>query len=392
MRSIALDRDIHKRGGWRMTNLSALLDKGRKIPVCVAVADALSRTRRRDGRKINNAVHLTLFIQQIQYWLDKAEENRRLGNDGMKSHLDENGRLWVYNGLGGWKRNFPFWNEDTIRRLRNELVELGIILVQERGKDWSENPAVGMSTTWYSIDYEALDALEQPADNPADGQNEEEKEEISSLNLEGDATCEGEAPSNLQGGTPGNLPPHHRVLSESNLESSRPAGAAPAATELYDKKPRREKAHRRTRYNREEKSEKRQEEEFNGVGTTNLQVLLSKEFHITDWPKSWQELLNKPMTNQGKPNEDGLCAEALYDQSEVFRSWVTDELIPWMKREKRPRKILCSTIQSKWDWWIEYREEHTGTPRPSQKNKRDVATFDHDDPMWDQSNFDFGDW
>ncbi|NLF76710.1 MAG: hypothetical protein GX573_13515 [Chloroflexi bacterium] len=143
---------------------SSTLDDGRKLVLTVELATALSRVKHSDGRVIKNAVNLALFIQQTHYWTCKAQQNRDQGNNGMQGQLDDEGKLWIYNSIASWEKNFPFWASTTIRSLRNDLVKLGLLRVQQRGKDWSENPGPGRAVTWYCLDYAAIDALEIQAE------------------------------------------------------------------------------------------------------------------------------------------------------------------------------------------------------------------------------------
>lgn len=140
-----------------MKKLSSNLRKGekngRKIPLPVEITKALSQAKRSNGGKIQNAERLALFLQQIQYWLDEAEENRRTGNkSGVRGRMKD-GRLWFYNSIGSWQRtNFPFWSDRTVRRLRDELVALGLVETETTGEN-------GSQVVWYTLNYDAIDAL-----------------------------------------------------------------------------------------------------------------------------------------------------------------------------------------------------------------------------------------
>jgi hypothetical protein len=83
-----------------------------------------------------------IFLQQVHYWISQPRAQER------------DGRFWVYNSLPQWREQFPFWSEDTIQRTIAGLEQRGVLLsgnYNERGFD---------KTKWYTIDYEALDALE----------------------------------------------------------------------------------------------------------------------------------------------------------------------------------------------------------------------------------------
>ena len=96
-----------------------------------------------------------IVLRQVHYWI----ENYRKKGD--KRHFHD-GRYWVYNTFGGWQKdNFPFWSENTVRRIFESLrkpykpeggeekVERGPLLLvgnyNQKGYD---------RTLWYSIDYE----------------------------------------------------------------------------------------------------------------------------------------------------------------------------------------------------------------------------------------------
>lgn len=83
----------------------------------------------------------SIVLQQIHYWLINPS-----------SHLID-GRQWCYNTHDGWTKQFPFWNKRTVRRIVKSLVSKKLILIANHNKSKYDR------TNWYSIDYEALDAL-----------------------------------------------------------------------------------------------------------------------------------------------------------------------------------------------------------------------------------------
>ncbi|AST07817.1 DnaD domain-containing protein [Anoxybacillus flavithermus] len=77
----------------------------------------------------------SIFLQQLHYWLEKS------------THTYD-GYTWVYNTYEGWKKQFPFWSESTIRRTIVRLEKKGIVVSRYRSKlD---------KTKWYRIDYHVL--------------------------------------------------------------------------------------------------------------------------------------------------------------------------------------------------------------------------------------------
>ncbi|EOZ6583461.1 MAG: helix-turn-helix domain-containing protein [Klebsiella sp.] len=87
---------------------------------------------------LNEAV----VLQQIHYWMSSSP------------HFYD-GRRWVYNSVASWQKQFPFWSEATIKRAlvsleRQEMVSCG---------NYNRDPRD--RSKWYSINYAALEALEQ---------------------------------------------------------------------------------------------------------------------------------------------------------------------------------------------------------------------------------------
>ncbi len=77
----------------------------------------------------------SIFLQQLHYWLGKS------------THTYD-GYTWVYNTYEGWRKQFPFWSESTIRRTIVRLEKKRIVVSRYRSKlD---------KTKWYRIDYDVL--------------------------------------------------------------------------------------------------------------------------------------------------------------------------------------------------------------------------------------------
>jgi hypothetical protein len=80
------------------------------------------------------------LLQQIHYWLGKS-----------KNVID--GIRWVYNTYQQWQSQFPFLSDRTIRRAIRHLEDLGILKSERHeASHWYQRK-------WYTIDYEALEAL-----------------------------------------------------------------------------------------------------------------------------------------------------------------------------------------------------------------------------------------
>lgn len=89
-----------------------------------------------------------MFIQQMTYWL----ENEDAGHW-------RDGRKWVYNTYDEWHRQFPFWSVRTIRRIVTDLENRGLLLSTD-----AYNQMRVDKTKWYTIDDDALLALEDELD------------------------------------------------------------------------------------------------------------------------------------------------------------------------------------------------------------------------------------
>ena len=97
---------------------------------------------------LNEAV----FIQQLHFWLSETDSGSEI-----------EGRRWVYNTYDGWRKQFPFWSIATLRRIVTGLEKSGYVLSTEA---FNDHPAD--RTKWYTIDYDALDALGDRLSESAD--------------------------------------------------------------------------------------------------------------------------------------------------------------------------------------------------------------------------------
>ena len=88
-------------------------------------------------------------LQQIHYWLTIYQES---GNE--RKFID--GRWWVYNTAEEWqKTNFPWLSVRTVKRILQDLEKMGLLITAR-----FEAAAHLNQRKWYSIDYEAVAALE----------------------------------------------------------------------------------------------------------------------------------------------------------------------------------------------------------------------------------------
>jgi len=84
-----------------------------------------------------------IVLQQIHYWIKKR-----------RSGVDHQGQRWIFNSLDGWREQFPFWSQDTVKRALAALKTKGLVQV----KKLAEN---GLNrTNYYTIDYKQIALLE----------------------------------------------------------------------------------------------------------------------------------------------------------------------------------------------------------------------------------------
>lgn len=102
------------------------------------------------------------FLQQLHYWLQKPGAHER------------DGKRWIYNTAKEWHEQFPFWTEEAIRKIVNQLREKGLIETTSR-----YNKRRADKTLWYTINYDAVNKLyDEPPDkstvtlNPPDKSTE----------------------------------------------------------------------------------------------------------------------------------------------------------------------------------------------------------------------------
>ncbi|PEE23569.1 replication protein [Bacillus toyonensis] len=105
-----------------------------------------------------------IFLQQIHYWLNRS-----------KHFYDE--RNWVYNSVAEWVKQFPFWSENTIRRIVKNLEDEQLLVIG------NYNRAKFDKTKWYSINYEKLRLLEFTNDVPNLGRRSTQNGQMDVPNL-----------------------------------------------------------------------------------------------------------------------------------------------------------------------------------------------------------------
>ncbi len=94
-----------------------------------------------------------IALQQLHYWLERSDNIR-------------DGRKWVYKTYKEWQQgtkkqagDFPFWTVKVIGNTFRSLEEKGLVITQKfESGAW-------VHRKWYTIDYDALDALSTECPN-----------------------------------------------------------------------------------------------------------------------------------------------------------------------------------------------------------------------------------
>lgn len=79
-----------------------------------------------------------IVLQQIQYWI------------ALEQGIEKDGRRWIYNTVEEWRKQFPFWGDNTIQRTLQSLRDKGLVEARKLSSDkWRH-------TLYYSINYKNL--------------------------------------------------------------------------------------------------------------------------------------------------------------------------------------------------------------------------------------------
>lgn len=87
-----------------------------------------------------------IILSQLHFWLQVKEQN-------LEQDYFFDGRYWTYNSLRQWKKQFPCYTEDLIKRKLKKMRDMGILLTSNHNKLGADR------TLWYSIDYVKLNEL-----------------------------------------------------------------------------------------------------------------------------------------------------------------------------------------------------------------------------------------
>ncbi len=86
-------------------------------------------------------IQVPVFIENLAYWIRKNAANNK--------HL-HNGRYWSYNSYPAFAKLYPFWSEQTIRRIIKKAVKLGLLIIGNFNKRNYDN------TNWYTLTDKAM--------------------------------------------------------------------------------------------------------------------------------------------------------------------------------------------------------------------------------------------
>jgi len=84
-----------------------------------------------------------IVVQQLNYWLHETTKAKK------QTHYRD-GYYWVWNTYEDWHCQFPWWSTRTIRRILEDLEELGLVITANYNKMPMDK------TKWYRIDYEVF--------------------------------------------------------------------------------------------------------------------------------------------------------------------------------------------------------------------------------------------
>lgn len=86
-------------------------------------------------------VEVPIFIENLSYWIRKNYANNK--------HFHE-GQYWSYNSYPAFAKIYPFWSEQTIRRIIKRAVKYGLLIIGNFNRKKYDN------TNWYTLTDKAL--------------------------------------------------------------------------------------------------------------------------------------------------------------------------------------------------------------------------------------------
>lgn len=140
----------------------------------------------------------SIVIQQIHYWLNNPKVGKTADD-----------KKWIRNSYREWQEdNFPFWDENTIKRAFKNLEDDGLILTRDdlNQHDYDQ-------TKWFSIDYDILTSLDGPVGRIKSKKKKRKKARAS-------RGVQNVPPPNMYPGGAQNVPNDTRDYSETQEEDS----------------------------------------------------------------------------------------------------------------------------------------------------------------------------
>lgn len=96
-----------------------------------------------DEIAVRTSLNESIMLGQINYWLQKCQDDKHY----------RDGRYWIWKTYDEWVEELPFWSKTTIRTIIKSLKNRKLIIVGQYNKMLVDK------TSWYTIDYNALDRL-----------------------------------------------------------------------------------------------------------------------------------------------------------------------------------------------------------------------------------------
>ena len=146
-----------------------------------------------------------IVLQQLHYWIEKNKATATNFRDG---------HFWTYGTLQEYtERDFPFWSMDTVRRTITKLMSLGFVIKGNYNKIKMDK------TSWYAIDYAALDKWisKRPRRKATTPTETSQTPSLQNINMDSDI-CQmqhGNLPSSSMADS------HVRALQNANIEDGK---------------------------------------------------------------------------------------------------------------------------------------------------------------------------
>ncbi len=95
-----------------------------------------------------------IVLQQLNYWIVDREAG-----------VEHDGKRWVYNTLEQWRKQFPFWSVETVKRTLSSLHKEGLIHVEQLNKRQHDR------TNFYTINFKHKHLIDESKTAPIEEVN-----------------------------------------------------------------------------------------------------------------------------------------------------------------------------------------------------------------------------